>query len=105
MHDELGTPRTRPVWVSPSIDDGTLICVQPEKIVLLPATHESVACFHVEEGLLPNFLWHLESRGIGVPEPPQPQRSPEMSYVKVNVKEGTPEKQLRQALDDFENKR
>jgi hypothetical protein len=79
--------------------------MQPEKIILLPETHESVACFHVEEELLVKFLRHLESRGIAVPEPPQPQRSPERSYVKVNVKEGTPEKQLQQALDDFENKR
>ena len=79
--------------------------MKPEEIVLLPATHESVACFHVKEELLPRFLRHLESRGIELPEPPQRQGSPSMSYVKVNVKEGTPEKQLQQALNDFENER
>lgn len=79
--------------------------MQPEGIVLLPATHESVACFHVKEELLPKFLRHLESRGIEVPEPPQRQGNPSVSYVKVNVKEGTPEKQLQQALNDFENRR
>jgi hypothetical protein len=24
--------------------------MQPEEIILLPATHEAVACFHVKEG-------------------------------------------------------
>ena len=62
--------------------------MQPEEIVSLPATHETVACFHVKEELLPEFLRHLESQSIEVPEPPQRQGSPAMSYVKVNVKEG-----------------
>jgi hypothetical protein len=77
--------------------------MNPEAIVLLPATHETVACFHVREELVPNFLRHLESRGIEVPEPPQRQRSPEMPFVKVNVKEGIPEVKLQQALDDFKD--
>ncbi|HEX6564901.1 MAG TPA: hypothetical protein VF020_11485 [Chthoniobacterales bacterium] len=78
--------------------------MQPEKIVLLPATHESVACFHVQKELLSQFLRHLKSRNIEVPEPPQPQGNPEMSYVKVNVKEGTPEEMLQKVLEDFGNK-
>ena len=78
--------------------------MQAEKIVLLPATHESVACFHVKEDLVPRFLRHLESRGIEVPEPPQPQGSPEIAYVKVNVKEGIPEQKLQEVLEDFVKK-
>ena len=79
--------------------------MKPKEIVLLPATHESVACFHVKEELLPLFLRHLENTGIEVTEPPQMQDNPEMSYVKVNVKEGMSEKRLQQVLDDFQNKR
>jgi hypothetical protein len=93
--------RTNPGGDSVSINDEPAIFMQPEKIVLLASTHESVACFHVKEELLPQFLRHLESRGIEVPEPPQKQGSPEIPYVKVNVKEGTPEQKLQEALEDF----
>jgi hypothetical protein len=79
--------------------------MKPGEIVLLPATHESVACFHVRDELLPQFLHHLEKSGITVVEPPQPQDNPEMPYVKVNVEEGVPEKRLQQVLDDFQNRR
>ncbi|MBV8816583.1 MAG: hypothetical protein JO271_19015 [Verrucomicrobia bacterium] len=79
--------------------------MKPGEIVLLPATHESVACFHVKEDLLPQFLRHLENARIEVTEPPQPQGNPEVSYVKVNVKEGLPEQRLQQVLDDFQNRR
>jgi hypothetical protein len=79
--------------------------MKPEEIVLLPATHEAVACFHVKDDLLPQFLQHLKSSGIDVPEPPQPQHNPEMPYVKVDVKEGVREDSLQQVLDDFQNKR
>jgi hypothetical protein len=79
--------------------------MKPEEIVLLPATHETVACYHVKEELLSDFLRHLESKGIEVPEPPQRQGSPEMPFVKVNVKEGVPETELQQALDDFKDDR
>jgi hypothetical protein len=79
--------------------------MKPEEIVLLPATHESVACFHVKEELLPQFLQHLKNTGIEVTEPPQSQGSPEMPYVKVNLKEGAPENQLQQVLNDFQAKR
>lgn len=82
-----------------------LRCMKPEEIVLLPATHEAVACFHVKDELLPQFLQHLKSTGIEVPEPPQSQHNPEMPYVKVNVKEGMPEERLQQVLEDFQNKR
>jgi hypothetical protein len=78
--------------------------MKPEEIVVVPATHEAVACFHVKEELLPQFLRHLESKGIEVPEPPQRQANPEMSFVKVNVKEGVPEAKLQQVLDDFMGK-
>ena len=77
--------------------------MKPAEIVLLPATHESVACFHVKDELVPKFLRHLETKGIEVPEPPQRQGSPEMPYVKVNVKEGISEKRL-QTLEDFDSK-
>jgi hypothetical protein len=79
--------------------------MKPGEIILLPATHESVACFHVKEELLPQFLRHLDNRGIEVTEPPQPQDNPDMPYVKVNVKEGVPENRLQQVLDDFQDRR
>jgi hypothetical protein len=79
--------------------------MKPEEIVLLPATHEAVACFHVKEDLVSNFLRHLESEGIEVTEPPQRQGNPEMPFVKVNVKEGISEARLQQALDDFKDSR
>ena len=79
--------------------------MKPEEIVLLPETHETVACFHVKEDLVSNFLRHLESEGIEVTEPPQRQGNPEMPFVKVNVEEGIPEARLQQALDDFKDNR
>lgn len=81
------------------------LCMKPEEIVLLPATHETVACFHVKEELVTDFLRHLESKGIEVSEPPQRQGNPEMPFVKVSVKEGIPEAKLQRALDDFEDNR
>jgi hypothetical protein len=75
--------------------------MNPEDIVLLPATHETVACFHVKDNLVSSFLRHLESEGIEVTEPPQRQGNPDVAYVKVNVKEGIPEANLQQALDEF----
>jgi hypothetical protein len=39
--------------------------------------------------------------GIVVPEPPQAQGSPEVSYVKVNVEEGASEQRLQKVLDNF----
>ena len=77
--------------------------MKPEEIVLLPATHETVACFHVKEVLVSDFLRHLENKGIEVSEPPQRQHSPEMPFVKANVKEGIPEAKLQRALDDFKD--
>ena len=79
--------------------------MKPEEIALLPATHETVACFHVKEDLVSNFLRHLESEWIEVTEPPQRQGNPEMPFVKLNVKEGIPEARLQQALYDFKDNR
>jgi hypothetical protein len=79
--------------------------MQPEKIILLPATHESLPCFHVKEELLSSFLDHLRKSGITVPAPPQPQANPGTSVVKVEVDEGTPENRLEEILDDFLKKK
>jgi hypothetical protein len=79
--------------------------MKPEEIVLLPATHEAVACFHVKEELVPDFIRHLEREGIKVTEPPQRQGNPDMPFVKVNVEEGIPEGTLQQALDLFKSDR
>src|ERR1700751_629615 len=79
--------------------------MNPKEIVLLPATHEPGACFHVKEDLVSNFLRHLESEGIEVTEPPQRQGNPEMPFVKVNVKEGIPEARLQEAIEDFQANR
>jgi len=47
--------------------------MQPEKIILLPTTHESLPSFHVQRDLLSSFLDHLANCGIKVVEPPEPQ--------------------------------
>jgi hypothetical protein len=78
--------------------------MQPEKIILLPPSHESLPSFHVQGELLPSFLDHLASSGIKVPEPPQPQGNflpGRISVVEVDIEEGTSLKRLQQVLDEF----
>jgi DDE superfamily endonuclease len=69
----------------------------PERIILLPPTHESLPSFHVQGDLLPSFLDHLANSRIKVPEPPEPQKNSEpgaISVVEVDVEEGTSLKAL-----------
>jgi hypothetical protein len=78
--------------------------MQPEKIILLPSTHESLPSFHVQQELLRPFLDHLAISGIKVVEPPEslgnlgPGATP---LVAVEVKEGTSLEKLQEALDEF----
>src|SRR5258707_12092805 len=65
-------PGTHPRSCPASINLTTNYSMPPEKIILLPATHESLPSFHVQGDLLPSFLDHLANSGIKVPEPPEP---------------------------------
>jgi hypothetical protein len=78
--------------------------MQPEKIVLLPPSHESLPSFHVERELLPAFLDHLANSGINTAEPPEPQDKvgPGASaVVEVDIEEGTSLKRLQEVLNEF----
>jgi len=78
--------------------------MQPEKIILLPPTDESLPSFHVRGELLPSFLDHLANSGIKVSEPPEPQGNLEpgaISVVEIDVQEGTSLKRLQGVLDEF----
>jgi hypothetical protein len=77
---------------------------QPEKIVLLPPSHESLPSFHVQAKLLPAFLDHLAKSGIKTVEPPEPQGKPgpeANDVVEVDIEEGTSLKRLQEVLDEF----
>ena len=78
--------------------------MQPEKIILLPATHESLPSFDVPRKLLSSFLDHLAKSGIKVVEPPEAQGESKpgaYSVVGVDVQEDTPISKLQDALDDY----
>ena len=79
--------------------------MQPEKIILLPATHESLPSFNVQRELLPSFLDHFLARsGIKVVEPPEAQgdsKQGAVSVVGVDVEEDTPTSKLQEVLDEF----
>jgi hypothetical protein len=78
--------------------------MQPEKIILLPTTHESLPSFHVQRELLSSFLDHLAKSGIKVVEPPEAQGDPRqeaVSIVGVDVEEDTPTRRLQEVLDEF----
>jgi hypothetical protein len=78
--------------------------MQPEKIVLLPPSHESLPSFHVQAELLPAFLDHLANSGIKTPEPPEPQGTlgpGGIPVVEIDIEEGTSLKRLQEVLDEF----
>jgi hypothetical protein len=78
--------------------------MQPEKIILLPTTHESLPSFHVQRELLSSFLDHLAKSGIKVVEPPEAQgdsKQGAVSVVGVDVQEDTPLNRLQEVLDEF----
>jgi hypothetical protein len=78
--------------------------MQPEKIILLPPSHESLPSFHVQGELLRPLLDHLAKSGIRVSEPPERQGGlgpGATSLVEVDVEEGTPLKKLQEVLDEF----
>jgi hypothetical protein len=73
--------------------------MQPEKIILLPPTHESLPSFHVRGELLSPFLEHLARSGIKVAEPPEPQgdsKQGTVSVIGVDVQEDIPISKLCQ---------
>jgi hypothetical protein len=76
----------------------------PEKIILLPPTHESLPSFHVQRELLGPFLDHLSNSGITIAEPPEQQDGPQQgssSPVAVDISEGTSLERLQEVLDEF----
>ena len=94
-------PRSRPLPINKRTEN---CFMQPEKIILLPSTHESLPSFHVQRELLRPFLHHLAISGIKVAEPPESLGDLEpgaTSLVAVEVQEGISLKQLQEALDEF----
>jgi hypothetical protein len=78
--------------------------MQPEKIILLPTTHESLPSYNVHRELLSSFLDHLAKSGIKVVEPPEAQgdsKQGPVSVVGVDVQEDTPISRLQEVLDEF----
>jgi hypothetical protein len=78
--------------------------MQPEKVILLPTTHESLPSFHVQRELLSPFLDHLAKSGIKVVEPPEAQgesKQGTVSVVGVDVQEDIPISRLQEVLDEF----
>jgi len=78
--------------------------MQPEKIILLPTTHESLPSFNVQRELLSSFLDHLAKSGIKIVEPPEAQgdaKQAAVSVVGVDVQENTPISRLQEVLDEF----
>jgi hypothetical protein len=78
--------------------------MQPQKIILLPTTHESLPSFNVRRELLSSFLDHLARSGIQVVEPPEAQGDPKqgaVSVVGVDVPEDIPIGRLQEVLDEF----
>jgi hypothetical protein len=78
--------------------------MQPERIVLLPPSHESLPSFHVQRDLLRPFLDHLANSGIKTAEPPEPQGTTGpggIAVVEVDIEEGAPLKRLQELLDEF----
>jgi hypothetical protein len=78
--------------------------MQPQEIILLPPTDESLPSFHVREDLLSPFLDHLVKSGIKTAEPPEPQGESKpgaVSVVEVDVQENTPMSRLQEVLDEF----
>ena len=76
----------------------------PEKIILVPTTHESLPSFNVPRKLLSSFLDHLAKSEIKVVEPPDAQgdsTQEAVSVVGVDVSEDTPIGRLQDVLDEF----
>ena len=76
----------------------------PEKIILLPTTHESLPSFNVQKEVLSSFLDYLAKSGIQVVEPPEVQGDSKqgvVSVVGVDVPEGTPIDRLQELLAEF----
>jgi hypothetical protein len=76
----------------------------PEKVILLPPTHEYLPSFHVQRELLGPFLDHLSNSGITIAEPPEQQDGPQQgssSPVAVDISEGTSLERLQDVLDEF----
>jgi len=75
--------------------------MQPEKIVLIPPTHEiSTPSFHVVEELLESFVNSLKESGIQISQPPVPL-SEKDGLWDVRVEADTPVSRLEDLMHRF----
>jgi len=78
---------------------------QPEKIILLPPTHEqSTPSFHVAGTLETEFLSFLTSHGVVVAQPPEklPKMGPDAREItEIRAEADTPVEKLEGLLKEF----
>lgn len=78
---------------------------QPEKIILLPPTHEqSTPSFHVMKSLAVPFQAFLQSHGITAWQPPELLDKPahgDNALVEIGVEADTPQDCLEALLAEF----
>jgi|GEM_PF-1019457 len=80
--------------------------MQPQKIVLIPPTHEqSTPSFHVTDELLEPFMEYLDGHGIHImgqpPEPLGPMGPQGCELDEIEIEEGTSMSQLEMLMNDF----
>jgi len=79
--------------------------MQPQKIILIPPTHEqSTPSFHVEGSLAGAFLDFLSSKGITAWQPPEVmgKRGPDhQPIVEIEIEANTSEEMLEGLIEEF----
>lgn len=79
--------------------------MQPEKIILLPPTHEqSTPSYHVEGNIAPAFIKFLEAKGVTIWQPPQvlEKRGPgDHPIVEIEIEAGTSTSLLEGLIAEF----
>ena len=79
--------------------------MQPERIILLPPTHEqSLPTYHVVGPISEDFIKFLEEREISIPQPPQvlEKRGPgDHPIVEIQVESGTQVAMLERLIPEF----
>ncbi len=79
--------------------------MQPERIILIPPTHEqSTPSFHVEGSLAKSFLEFLKSKSITAWQPPESlgKRGPDhRPVVQIEIEAGTSPNMLEGLIGEF----